>query len=87
MEELKSYRDSKQKELANRYQAAYRDGDQKEMEAVKNEAREWNRAAVLSGKPEMLVDLERAVKSRQKAHQPPKKMRGVARDLRESYGM
>jgi hypothetical protein len=87
MEELKSYRDSKQAELANRYVAAYREGDTKEMVAVRNEARERNRAAVVRGKPEMRIDLERAVKSRWKAHQPPKQMRAVARDSRESYGV
>ncbi len=50
MEELKSYRDSKQTELANRYVAAYRDGDTKRMVRVREQAREWNRAAIVSGK-------------------------------------
>jgi len=41
---------------------------------VRNEAREWNRAVTANGKPEMRVDLERAIRSRQKAHRLPKQL-------------
>jgi hypothetical protein len=87
MEQIKSYRDEKQSELANRYMAAYREGDQKEMVAVSDEAREWNRAAVMEGRPEMRIVLNAAIRARQKARQPMKRMKGLARELRESYGM
>jgi len=87
LEQLKSYRDEKQAELANRYVAAMRQNDQKEMVAVRNEAREWNRAAVVEGRREMRIDLQKAIQARQKARQPMKQMRGLAREYRESYGM
>lgn len=87
LEQLKSYRDEKQSELANRYVAAMSEGDRKEMVAVRNEAREWNRAAVIEGRREMRIDLQKAIRARQKARQPMKQMRGLAREYRESYGM
>jgi|GEM_PF-3430329 len=87
LEQLKSYRDEKQSELANRYVAAMRQNDQKEMVAVRNEAREWNRAAVVEGRREMRIDLQAAIRARQKARQPMKQMRGLAKEYRESYGM
>lgn len=87
MEELKSYRDEKQAELANRYVAAQRKGDNKEMVRVRNEAREWNRNAVLKKRPEMRIDLQEAIKARLQARQPMKQMRGLAGELREVYGM
>jgi len=57
MEQLKSYRDEKQSELANRYVETYRQNDQREMVAVRNEAREWTRSAVTEGRPEMRIEL------------------------------
>lgn len=87
MEELKSYRDSKQAELANRYVAAYREGDTKEMPAVRDEAREWNRKAVLENRPETRINLRDAIDARREGRHPMKQMKGLARELRESYGM
>jgi N12 class adenine-specific DNA methylase len=87
LEELKSYRDEKQNELANRYVAAFRKDDNKEMVAVRNETMAWNRKAVLEDRPEMRINLHDAIQARRKAQQPMKQMRGVARELRESYGM
>lgn len=87
LEELKSYRDEKQSELANRYVAAMRKDDNKEMVAARNEAMAWNRKAVTDGRPEMKIDLNAAIKARRKPQQPMKQMRGMARELRENYGI
>ncbi len=72
LEEFGSYRDSKKTGLANRFMKAYRDGVRNEMVLLKNEDREWNREMVLRGKPEIRVDLGKAVKSRSKSHQSPR---------------
>jgi hypothetical protein len=87
LEQLKSYRDEKQSKLANRYMAAYREGDRKEMVAVQNEAREWNRAAVVDGRPEMRINLEEAIKDRRFAGKTMKQTRGLAKEYRENCGM
>jgi hypothetical protein len=67
--------------------AAYLDGDQKAMVAAKNEAREWNRRAVLEKRQELKIDLNHAVKARRKVRQPMKQITGLSRDYREAYGM
>jgi hypothetical protein len=87
MEELKSYRDEKQSELANQYVAALRKDDNQEMLAVRNEAMAWNRTAVTEGRPEMRINLNDAIRARRNAQQPTRQMRGLSRELRESYGM
>ena len=61
--------------------------NEKEMVAVRNEAMAWNRKAGIEGKSEMKIDLKDAIKSRQKATKPMKQMRGLARELREGFGM
>lgn len=87
LDQLKEYRDEKQQELANRFMSARLDGDLKEMVAVRHEAMEWNRAAVQADKREMRIDLDAAIQARKRARQPMKQLRGVARDLRKTYGM
>jgi hypothetical protein len=87
LEQLKSYRDEKQSELANRYMAAFREGDQKEMVAVRREAMEWNRAAVQNNHPEMGIALNKAVKDRSIATKPMRQMRWMGKEYRESFGM
>ena len=87
LEEVKSHRDQKQEELANRYISAERSRDGQEMVRIREEARLWNRQAVLGKRPEMKIDLDRAVKARRKARQPMKQMRGLARDYRETFGI
>jgi hypothetical protein len=64
-----------------------RKDDNKEMVAVRNEAMAWNRTAVTEGRPEMRIDLNDAIKARRKPQQPMRQMRGLSRELRESYGM
>lgn len=87
LEEVKSYRDQQQEEFANRYLEAERARNNREMTRIREEARLWNRRAVLEKKPELEIDLDRAVKARRKARQPMKQMRGLARDYRESLEM
>ncbi len=87
LEETKSYRDQKQEELANRYIEAERSRNNREMVRIREEARLWNRRAVLEKKPENKIDLDRAVKARRKARQPMKQMKGLARAYRENFQM
>jgi hypothetical protein len=43
--------------------------------------------AVLEKRPEMRIDLNDAIKARRKPQLQMKQMRGMARELRENYGM
>jgi hypothetical protein len=87
LEEIKSYRDQKQEELLNRYIAAMRKKGNREMVRIREEARLWNRRAVVEGRGEMKIDLDRAVQASKKARQPMKQMRGLAREYRETFSM
>lgn len=86
LEEIKSYRDQKQEELANHYIAAMRRKDNREMVRVREETRLWNRRREVEGRREMKIDLDRVVKARKKVRQPMKQMRGLAEEYRETYG-
>jgi len=87
LEELKSYRDEKVDDLANRFVQAQRDTDQKGVVAVQNELREWNRDMVVRGTPELRINLHQSIIARLRPAQPMKQMRGLAKEYRESYGM
>lgn len=76
LEEIKSYRDQKREQLANRYIAAMRRKDNREMVRIRDEARPWNRRALVEGRKEMKIDIDRAVKARKHARLPMKQMRG-----------
>lgn len=87
LSEVKSYRDEKQEEWANKYVQAKRAGDLQTATAIKEEARQWNREAVLKGRPDLKVDLHAAIAARRKPAQPMRQMKGMAKELREAYGM
>lgn len=85
IEDLKNYKDTKQQEFATEYMKALNRHDLKGMADVRKKVIEWNKKVIKDKHPEYRINLKRSIAARRKARQPAKQMRGVARELMESY--
>ncbi len=85
IEDLTKFVAAKRAKWASRYANAQRDGNQKEMDAVRNEVEAWNARVISEGRPQLVVRLADALRERGRPRQPAKPMRGLAQELKGLY--
>lgn len=85
VEDMTKFVAAKRAKWASRYANAQRDGNQKEMTAVRNEVEAWNARVVSEGRPQLQVNLAGALRERGRPRQPSRPMRGAANELKGLY--
>ena len=85
MEDLKNFKDAKQNEFATAYMKAFNTKDKEGMRDVVREVNQWNTRMILEKRPEFRIDLKASVRAREKVKQPPRQMRGMAKDIVAAY--
>jgi len=85
IEDLTKFVSAKRSKWASRYANAQRDGNQKEMDAVRNEVEAWNARVITEGRPQLQVSLAGALRERARPRRPSKPMRGLANELKGLY--
>jgi len=85
IQDLSKFVAAKRSKWASRYANAMRLGNQKEMDAVRNEVEAWNARVISEGRPQLVVRLADALRERGRPRQPAKPMRGLAQELKGLY--
>jgi hypothetical protein len=85
MQDLQTYKASKQTEWANEMAVAKRKGDSSKMAQVNKELSAYNAKMRKGGRPHLVIDLTDALRSRMKPQKAPKPMRSKESELAELY--
>jgi hypothetical protein len=85
IEAQNQFRLDAQKGFADNYANAKRRDDLDEMREIRAQVKEWNAQAIRDKKRHLVIDLATAVRSRQKAFTPPKRMTGRVKEAQEVY--
>ena len=85
MADLESFVERKQKIWANQYANAYNNDNLAGMSKVQTEVESWNKRWDNAGKPEYMIRLSDAIKTRLRPRATPKKFRNLGEEYKESY--
>lgn len=83
VQDIETTRQNKQDELVTRYVNARRAGNWDEIDKIWAEADAWNDKWIAKGVPQLTLRMKDGIKARMRPEKPSKKMRGLAREMRE----